>query len=273
MLNYYAQVAPTLLPHLADRAVTRIRWPHGVRRAELLREERPGRHAVLGAHRDGPDDRLPRRAPVADGGDTLVFPIVDDLATLTWLVNLAALELHVHQWTVGPQRPAAQRRPAGHRPRPRRAGRAARVLPGGAAGARQAGRARPGRHARSPAAARACTCTPTCPRRLPSDESTALAKEVAEELQRRAPAAGDRDHDQGPAAGQGVPRLVAERRLEDHHLAVLPARPGAARSSPRRSPGTRSRRAPRTRSASSSSASTQVLDRVARLGDLFAAPT
>jgi bifunctional non-homologous end joining protein LigD len=33
-------------------------------------------------------------------GDTLVFPVVDDLATLTWLVNLAALELHVHQWTV-----------------------------------------------------------------------------------------------------------------------------------------------------------------------------
>jgi bifunctional non-homologous end joining protein LigD len=33
-------------------------------------------------------------------GDHLVFPIVDDLATLTWLVNLAALELHVHQWTV-----------------------------------------------------------------------------------------------------------------------------------------------------------------------------
>ena len=29
-----------------------------------------------------------------------MFPIVDDLATLTWLVNLAALELHVHQWTV-----------------------------------------------------------------------------------------------------------------------------------------------------------------------------
>jgi len=30
VLHYYAQVAPTLLPHLADRAVTRIRWPHGV---------------------------------------------------------------------------------------------------------------------------------------------------------------------------------------------------------------------------------------------------
>ncbi len=34
-------------------------------------------------------------------GDTLVFPVVDDLATLTWLANLAALELHVHQWKVG----------------------------------------------------------------------------------------------------------------------------------------------------------------------------
>ena len=29
VLNYYAQVAPVMLPHLADRAVTRIRWPHG----------------------------------------------------------------------------------------------------------------------------------------------------------------------------------------------------------------------------------------------------
>ena len=30
----------------------------------------------------------------------LRFPIIDSLATLTWLVNLASLELHVHQWTV-----------------------------------------------------------------------------------------------------------------------------------------------------------------------------
>ena len=30
VLNYYAQISPTLLPHLRDRPVTRIRWPHGV---------------------------------------------------------------------------------------------------------------------------------------------------------------------------------------------------------------------------------------------------
>jgi bifunctional non-homologous end joining protein LigD len=34
---------------------------------------------------------------------TLSFPVVDSLATLTWLVNLAALELHVHQWRVDAQ--------------------------------------------------------------------------------------------------------------------------------------------------------------------------
>ena len=54
VLNYYARISPVLLPHLRDRAVTRIRWPHGVQDVELLREERPGRHAVVGAHREVP---------------------------------------------------------------------------------------------------------------------------------------------------------------------------------------------------------------------------
>ena len=30
VLNYYAQIAPVLLPLLKDRPVTRVRWPHGV---------------------------------------------------------------------------------------------------------------------------------------------------------------------------------------------------------------------------------------------------
>src|SRR3546814_18267712 len=33
-------------------------------------------------------------------GDVLIFPIVDGVAALAYLVNLASLELHVHQWTV-----------------------------------------------------------------------------------------------------------------------------------------------------------------------------
>ena len=87
---------------------------------------------------DGADHRL--RAATSRNGDQLVFPIIDDLATLTWLVNLAALELHVHQWTVDEER-ASRANPD----RlvidldPGEPARAARVLPGGAAGARPAG--------------------------------------------------------------------------------------------------------------------------------------
>jgi bifunctional non-homologous end joining protein LigD len=35
------------------------------------------------------------------GGDTIAYPVVEDLAGLTYLANLASLELHVHQWRFG----------------------------------------------------------------------------------------------------------------------------------------------------------------------------
>ena len=60
---------------------------------------------------------------------------------------------------------------------------------------------------------------------LDSDGTTALAKEVAEDAPEGAPEPGDRHDDQVQAARQGVPRLVAELRLEDDHLALLAARP------------------------------------------------
>ena len=78
--------------------------------------------------------RRPGRAAQTGEEGELEFPIIDSLATLTWLVNLAALELHVHQWTVDAAGPAAQPQPAGDRPRPGRAGRPGGVRPGRAAG-------------------------------------------------------------------------------------------------------------------------------------------
>ena len=97
ILNYYARIAPVLLPHLKDRAVTRIRWPHGVHESSFFEKNAPAGTPswVRTAKVPTTGSRAPSR-----NGDHLVFPIVDDLATLTWLVNLAALELHVHQWTV-----------------------------------------------------------------------------------------------------------------------------------------------------------------------------
>ena len=96
VLNYYAQVAPVLLPHLKDRAVTRIRWPHGVERSSFFEKNVPA--GTPSWVRTAEVSTTGSRTGKGDG--TLRFPICDDLATLTWLANLAALELHVHQWTV-----------------------------------------------------------------------------------------------------------------------------------------------------------------------------
>lgn len=94
VLHYYAQVAPVLLPHLGDRAVTRIRWPHGTGADKFFEKNLP----------PGAPDWL-RSVRVSStgsrGGDTIEYPVVDDLAGLTYLANLASLELHVHQWRLG----------------------------------------------------------------------------------------------------------------------------------------------------------------------------
>jgi bifunctional non-homologous end joining protein LigD len=95
VLHYYAQVAEVLLPHLADRAVTRIRWPNGTGENRFFEKNLPS----------GAPDWL-RSVAVAStgsrgGGDTIHYPIIENLADLTFLANLGSLELHVHQWRVG----------------------------------------------------------------------------------------------------------------------------------------------------------------------------
>lgn len=85
VLSYYAQVAPVLLPHVADRPVTRVRWPHGVEDQMFFEKNLPS----------GAPSWLPRVAV-----DDVTYPLVADLADLTYLVNLNSLEVHVPQWTV-----------------------------------------------------------------------------------------------------------------------------------------------------------------------------
>ncbi|MCY7394612.1 MAG: non-homologous end-joining DNA ligase [Nocardioides sp.] len=182
VLSYYAQISAVLLPHLKDRAVTRIRWPHGVEGASFFEKNAPG--GTPSWVRTATVPTTGSRA--AAGGDTLVFPICDDLATLTWLVNLAALELHVHQWTVGRDG------------RPRHADRLVIDLdPGEPAGLHEC--CQVAALVAEKLAERDLVAKPVTsgskglhlyvdlPRRLPSDDSTALAKEVAEELAREHP--------------------------------------------------------------------------------------
>jgi bifunctional non-homologous end joining protein LigD len=96
VLNYYAQVAPVLLPHLADRAVTRIRWPHGTGDMQFFEKNAPN-----GVPSWVRTVTVPSTGSRGGSGDTIVFPVIEELADLTYFANLASLELHVHQWTVG----------------------------------------------------------------------------------------------------------------------------------------------------------------------------
>ncbi len=115
-------------------------------------------------------------------GDHLAFPVCDDLATLTWLVNLAALELHVHQWTVG------------RNGQPRNADRIVIDLdPGEPAGLHEC--CQVALLARDALGERGLDVLPVTsgskglhlyaplPRRRSSEDTSALAREVAEELQ------------------------------------------------------------------------------------------
>ena len=97
VLSYYAQVGPTMLPHLRDRPATRKRWPDGV---SEMKGKRPTVffNKGLGA---GTPEWVPRRT-IAHKDHDNDYPVINDLATLTWLAQLAALEIHVPQWRFGP---------------------------------------------------------------------------------------------------------------------------------------------------------------------------
>ncbi len=97
VLSYYAQVGPTMLPHLRDRPATRKRWPDGV-------GEVKGKRPTVFFNKDlgaGTPDWVPR-GTIAHKDHDNDYPVINDLATLSWLAQLAALEIHVPQWRFGP---------------------------------------------------------------------------------------------------------------------------------------------------------------------------
>jgi bifunctional non-homologous end joining protein LigD len=97
VLDYYARIAPVLLPQLADRPVTRIRWPDGTDSTPFFEKNVPS-YAPAWLR----TVKLPTPGS-SRNRETLVFPVLRETADLIWLANLAALELHVPQWTVGPR--------------------------------------------------------------------------------------------------------------------------------------------------------------------------
>jgi bifunctional non-homologous end joining protein LigD len=85
VIDYYARIAPVLVPHLKDHPLTLKRYPGGVD-AEFFFEKNATKHR--------PD--WVKTAPVWSEGNqrTLNYLLANDLPTLVWIANLAGIELH-----------------------------------------------------------------------------------------------------------------------------------------------------------------------------------
>ena len=95
VISYYSAVAEAMLPHVRNRPATRKRWVNGVGSAA-----KPGMVFFQKNLDDSAPSWVPRRS-LEHKDHTNEYPLVNDLATLTWLAQIAALEIHVPQWQFG----------------------------------------------------------------------------------------------------------------------------------------------------------------------------
>lgn len=84
VIDYYARIAPAMLPHLSNRCVTFHRYPNGVDKPSFFEKRCPGHRPDWIHTATGPGDK----------GGGIDYCVLDDVASLVWAANLAALELH-----------------------------------------------------------------------------------------------------------------------------------------------------------------------------------
>jgi len=86
LIQFYADVAPLLLLHIQDRAMVMKRYPHGAHGEFFFMKRAPS----------------PRPAWIRtcridhDSGNVIDFPVIDDLPSLLWVINLGCIDLN--QW-------------------------------------------------------------------------------------------------------------------------------------------------------------------------------
>jgi bifunctional non-homologous end joining protein LigD len=85
IIDYYARIAPVLVPHLANRPLTLKRYPGGVNE-EFFFEKNATKHR--------PD--WVKTVPIWSEGNQrdVNYILCNDLPTLVWVANLASIELH-----------------------------------------------------------------------------------------------------------------------------------------------------------------------------------
>lgn len=87
LIAYYVEIADVMLPHLSDRAITRVRFPNGTAGESFYEKNLP----------PGAPDWV-RTVDVSTSAGTVSYVTAGRRADLAWLANLAAVELHTPQW-------------------------------------------------------------------------------------------------------------------------------------------------------------------------------
>ena len=86
LIQFYADVAPVLLPHVADRAMVMKRYPHGAAGPFFFMKRAPE-----------PRPAWIRTCAIDHGSKGIIdFPVIDDLPALLWVINLGCIDLN--QW-------------------------------------------------------------------------------------------------------------------------------------------------------------------------------
>jgi bifunctional non-homologous end joining protein LigD len=86
LIQYYADVADVLLPHIRDRAMVMRRYPNGAAGEQFFMKEAPS-----------PRPSWIRTCAISHDDDKVVnFPVIDDLPSLLWVINLGCIDLN--QW-------------------------------------------------------------------------------------------------------------------------------------------------------------------------------
>src|SRR5262245_10800048 len=84
LLQYYAHVAPFLLPHLAGRAMVMKRYPNGAHGEFFFMKRAPSPRP----------DWIKTCRILHGSGNVIDFPIIDDLPSLLWVINLGCIDLN-----------------------------------------------------------------------------------------------------------------------------------------------------------------------------------
>ena len=86
LIQYYADVAPVLLPHLTDRAMVMKRYPNGASGDFFFMKRAPSPRP----------DWIEICNIEHSSGNIIDFPMIQDLPSLLWVINLGCIDLN--QW-------------------------------------------------------------------------------------------------------------------------------------------------------------------------------